>query len=450
MPVASRRPGRRVRCRRLRPASRRSPAAPSVAARPGSANGRTGIGRRRRCGGPPNARCARGRRQPSRPAGRRRARCRRSTISSRVGSPPNSATRTWRAYVELRGRAGIAWGSLVDAARAAGAEAGDGEVGAGRRRGTGERRAQQHHGGGGRADRPATRSGPVTERVALIRYGLPRHALPPRRPPRPMSGECRPVAAPSRQRSAASRGAIRRLASRARSSSAGSGRAEQEALAQLAAEGDEPVALDDRLHSLGHRGHAHRVGEDDGGRDDGVVLRTAARQARDERLVDLELVGHREAADVLERGVAGAEVVDGEPHAEVRAAAARRPWPLEVADEGALGDLEAEGVGRRDGGARARRSTRSSRPSSVSWRADEVDGHAEVVEAGLAAPHRGLPARLLEHLTAERDDEAGVLGDGHELVGRDRAAAGPVPAQRAPRRRRPARRPGDAAVGSAR
>src|SRR5581483_5809052 len=65
----------------------------------------------------------------------------------------------------------------------------------------------------------------------------------------------------------------------------------------------------------------------------------------DEAAVDLELV-EREAAEVRERRVAGTEVVDREPDAERLERAERLTGRVDVVEEHALGDLEAQGVRR--------------------------------------------------------------------------------------------------------
>ena len=47
-----------------------------------------------------------------------------------------------------------------------------------------------------------------------------------------------------------------------------------------------------------------------------------------------------------------------------------------------------------------------------------------VVGVGVGLPAAGVPARLLEHVLAEREDQPGLLGERHELRGSDQAAAG--------------------------
>ena len=69
------------------------------------------------------------------------------------------------------------------------------------------------------------------------------------------------------------------------------------------------------LDALRHRAQVEDARElDDGGRERGFL--SPVRDAVDERLVDLQDVD-REAADVVQRRVAGAEVVDRELDAEL-------------------------------------------------------------------------------------------------------------------------------------
>src|SRR5207237_8607980 len=90
----------------------------------------------------------------------------------------------------------------------------------------------------------------------------------------------------------------------------GEGRAEVDALSDVAADRLERLERLRVLHALGHRTQAEVVGEVDGGvherADAGIGERTA-----DDRAVDLDFVD-REALEVRERGEARAEVVDGD------------------------------------------------------------------------------------------------------------------------------------------
>src|SRR3569623_2600287 len=79
--------------------------------------------------------------------------------------------------------------------------------------------------------------------------------------------------------------------------------------------------------------------DDDGARNGGV--RGVARNAADEGAVDLESIDGN-AAQVAERGIAGAEIVDAETHAELAQVVELRGARLHQL---ALGDLELQVAG---------------------------------------------------------------------------------------------------------
>ena len=147
-------------------------------------------------------------------------------------------------------------------------------------------------------------------------------------------------------------------------------------------------------------------------------------------LVDLQLV-EREPAQVGEGRPAGAEVVDGEPYAELleraervarlhrgrRAARARRPrgtsrsgstaksCNARAHEGGEVGPLQLAG-------ARRWSTTDSRSPRSRRRRASAAASHA-----------------LLEHPLADGHDDAGLLRDAQEVAGHDQAPHRVVPAQ---------------------
>ena len=90
----------------------------------------------------------------------------------------------------------------------------------------------------------------------------------------------------------------------------------EEALRLRAAELDEDLGLALGLHALGHHLQAEPAGEADDAGDDRDVVAVGVELGR-ERAVDLHRVDG-EAAQVAERRVAGAEVVDREADAERR------------------------------------------------------------------------------------------------------------------------------------
>src|SRR4051794_35483166 len=116
--------------------------------------------------------------------------------------------------------------------------------------------------------------------------------------------------------------------------------AEVVALRAVAAEVDQPLSLVLGLHALSAHHLVERMCHVDGGGDDGVVGSTAT-ESLDEHAVDLQLV-EREAAQVRERRAAGAEVVDGQLHADVLERTERVGGRIEVVEQRTLRHLEAE------------------------------------------------------------------------------------------------------------
>ena len=134
-------------------------------------------------------------------------------------------------------------------------------------------------------------------------------------------------------------------------------------------------------------------------------------------------------AQVAERRVAGAEVVDGEAHAERLQRLELLARRVDVVEQHALGELEREsrGVEARRLRARARRSATRSR--AASWRPDTLTLTAQALGADArAVPLDELAARLLEHELADRDDQPGLLGEVDELDRVDHAPLAVAPA----------------------
>ena len=115
-----------------------------------------------------------------------------------------------------------------------------------------------------------------------------------------------------------------------------------EALGEGTPKGTKGPELVGGLDALGDHVDAQPLGHgEDPGDDRGVVVRR--REAGDERPVHLEDVD-REALEVAERRVTGAEVVDGEAHAERFQPQQVLEGAVAVLHEHALGDLESQRV----------------------------------------------------------------------------------------------------------
>ena len=161
--------------------------------------------------------------------------------------------------------------------------------------------------------------------------------------------------------------------------------AEQVALALVALFGDQELRLRFGLDAFGDDAQAEGVAERDGRAAHGARFVIVA-DFFDERAVDHDAV-ERAAAQLAERHVAGAEIVDEHAHAlaaqlvQRREAAAARGQHL-------LGDLEIEMRGLDAGFAAPNWSTSSARLSAERyWRAD-VDRHAQLRVAALAPASR--------------------------------------------------------------
>ena len=136
----------------------------------------------------------------------------------------------------------------------------------------------------------------------------------------------------------------------------------------------------------------------------------------------------RKPPEVPERRIAGAEIVDREPHATVVESMQHAQTILRRGgQEQPLGDLELE-IGRLDA-ARLQdlgdQDVELAAPALDRGHVDRDDGRAQ---AGLA-PDADLPAGGMQHPGAQRHDEPALLGPGHELAGQHGAASGAAPAK---------------------
>ena len=156
---------------------------------------------------------------------------------------------------------------------------------------------------------------------------------------------------------------------------------------------------------------------DRGAHDDRAVV--VEPHLQHERLVDLELVdGH--PAQVGQRGIPGAVVVDGEADAQVADGAEHVEGALGVGHDRALGDLDGEpgggdAVALEHVGDEARQVEVAEQPGR------DVEGHGDVVAAVVPAA-QGRDC-VVDAPARERVDQPAVLGEGDEHVGVDDAVA---------------------------
>ena len=197
------------------------------------------------------------------------------------------------------------------------------------------------------------------------------------------------------------------------------------ALRELASDTAERVALELGLDPFGDDDKVERGGQRDDRGCEGPV--GGARVDRgDEAPVDLEDVDG-ELMEIAERRVAGAEVIDGDPHSEGAERAEREDAPVGVAHECRLGDLEHEG---RRGEPRLLEHERNSVDEigldELHGRDVDTDRKGSV-RAMFELPRPDLPAGGQQHPISELDDQSVLLGERDEGVGPDRAALGVVP-----------------------
>ncbi len=178
------------------------------------------------------------------------------------------------------------------------------------------------------------------------------------------------------------------------------------------------------LDALGDGLQVQRARHLDDGLHDGAVVGVGVDVAH-EGLVDLERV-QREALEVAQRRVAGAEVVQRQPHALRVQRVHHRDGGRRVGGD-ALGQLELEVLRRQAGVAqRARHDVGQADVAELHGR--QVDGHHHRRHAGVD-PGLQLRDGGAQHPFADRDDLAAGLGQRDELGRRDEAELGMLPAQ---------------------
>ncbi len=160
-----------------------------------------------------------------------------------------------------------------------------------------------------------------------------------------------------------------------------------------------------------------------------------------EALIDLDLV-QREAAQIVERRIAGAEVVHRDAQAEPAQRVKRGDRVRVVAEQDRLGDLELEPL-RRQAGRRQRGRHMLQELAALELRGRHVDRKLDVLR-----PVLGFGAGALQHPGAERHDQSDLFGDRDELRRARPCRAPGGSSAAAPRSRRSCRARGYRSAGS--
>lgn len=179
------------------------------------------------------------------------------------------------------------------------------------------------------------------------------------------------------------------------------------------------------FHPFGGDGKAENLGQIQDRLDDGLVL-FAVHQGLNETSVELHLV-RRQVAQVGERRVAGAEVIDGEQDAEILELAHAGYALQPVLQYYGFGHLQQQAGG---GHACVAQYVLHllHEPRCVKLAGADVDRQVGNGKAAVE-PEAVLGAGGLHHPVSYVLDEAGLLGDGDEVSRRHHGAVAALPAQ---------------------
>ena len=180
------------------------------------------------------------------------------------------------------------------------------------------------------------------------------------------------------------------------------------------------------LGALGDHVHAEVVRQrDDRFQDDGA--RAAARGA-DERLIDLDGV-EREALQIGQGRMSGAEIVERQAGAELANPLQHLRRVLRILHHQRFRQFQLQRAAR-DRRARQHGADVVDQVVPQQLPRRDVDaGEDRMLRAHGALPHGELARGLVHHEHPEIDDQAGLLGDGDEFVGRHPSEFGMVPAR---------------------
>src|SRR5204863_4761785 len=194
------------------------------------------------------------------------------------------------------------------------------------------------------------------------------------------------------------------------------------ALQEVTAAIPQELALHRGFDAFGDYLNLERVREGHDRRDDGALVLVPG-HVGDEGAVDLHLV-HREALQVGEARVAGAEIVDGDRHAELLQAVERAQRDVAVLHRGGLGDLELEQP-RRQAAVPEHPGDELHQLGVVELAGGEVYRN---LQAALRADERRPAAGFAQHPFADLQDEARLLRRLAEFRRADETAMRVLPA----------------------
>ncbi len=146
-------------------------------------------------------------------------------------------------------------------------------------------------------------------------------------------------------------------------------------------------------------------------------------QTRDEAAVDLDDVD-RQTLEDRERGIPGAEVVDGDTHVQFAQGATDAARGLHVAHRIAFRDLDAEIRQAKAVAREIRERAHELRVAGLAPRKIEVEAES----GSQGAQDDRCRAGVAQHPIVDRGDDAALLGKGDEGCGREQAARWVVPA----------------------
>src|SRR3569832_1873347 len=179
------------------------------------------------------------------------------------------------------------------------------------------------------------------------------------------------------------------------------------------------------LHYFGNHREYETLTNGHDGTGDGLIV-GIVRYVTHERFVDLELID-RQAFEVAQRGIAGAEVVDRDGDAQLLEAIEHAQRPAGLLHDQAFGDLELEVAGVQTG-SRQYPPHGGDDVAALALHARQIDRDALELDAVLE-PALYLRIGDAQHPFTYRFDQAGFFGKRHEAGRRDDAELRMAPAQ---------------------